>query len=234
MINNIPGNFWIRFTSPHPKDFSDELIETMAKCEKAAPYLNLPIQSGDNGILKKMNRPYTAEHYKNLVEKIKNAFKKHRKGLEKNIFLSTDVIVGFPGETKKQFENTAKIFKEIKFDMAYISQYSRRSGTAAFKLKDDVSRKEKKQREEILTEILKKTALENGKKFKGKEIEVLINKSRTTNSELGILIGKSRHYKTVKIQLNAKIQNPNADLIGKFVKVKVIDTTPFGLKGELK
>ncbi|KAF5437683.1 tRNA A37 methylthiotransferase MiaB [Candidatus Methanophagaceae archaeon] len=233
IINDIPGNFWIRFTSPHPKDFSDELAETMAKCEKAAPYLNLPIQSGDNEILKKMNRPYTTGHYKNLVEKIKNAFKKQRKGLEKNIFLSTDVIVGFPGETKKQFENTAKIFKEIKFDMAYISQYSHRSGTAAFKLKDDVSHEEKKQREKILTEILKKTALENGRKFKGKEIEVLISKSRIMNYESGILIGKSRHYKTVKIQLNAKRRNLNADLIGKFVKVKIIGIKPFGFEGKI-
>ena len=114
MINKIQGKFWIRFMSPHPKDFSDELIKVMSESEKITPYLNLPIQSGDNQILKKMNRPYTIDNYKKLVKKIRKKIPR--------ITLSTDVIVGFPGETKKQFENTAKLFKEIKFDMAYISQ----------------------------------------------------------------------------------------------------------------
>ncbi len=85
----------------------------MAKCQKVTPYLNLPVQSGDNEILKKMNRPYTVLQYKNLVKRIRIAFKKYRKGLEREIALSTDIIIGFPGETKKQFENTVKLFKEI-------------------------------------------------------------------------------------------------------------------------
>ena len=236
MINNIPGNFWIRFTSSHLKDFSDELIETMAKCKKVTPYLNLPVQSGDDEILKKMNRPYTVKQYKNLVRKIRNAFKKYRKDLEKNIFLSTDIIVGFPEETKKQLKNTAKLFKEIKFDMAYISRYSPRLGTAAAKTEDDVSSKEKAQREKVLTEILKETAQNNNEKFIGKEIYVLIEKSKNN-----FLIGKSRHYKTVKIEIlepniqnpASSIQHPASNLIGKFVKVKIINATSFGLKGKL-
>lgn len=146
MVNNIPGNFWIRFISPHPANFSDELIETMAKCEKVTPYLNLPVQSGDNEILKKMNRPYTVEQYKDLVKKIREKIP--------DINLSTDVIVGFPGETKKQFENTVKLFKEIKFNMAYIAKYSPRPGTAAFKLKDNVLLKEKKRRYKVLNDLL--------------------------------------------------------------------------------
>ena len=148
MVNDIPGDFQIRFTSPHPVDFTDELIDTMAKCKKVAPYLNLPVQSGDDEILKKMNRPYTAEQYKNLVKKIREKIP--------NINLTTDAIVGFPGETKKQFENTAKLFKEIKFNLAYIAKYSSRPGTAAFRLKDNVSLKEKKRREKVLREILEK------------------------------------------------------------------------------
>ena len=231
MVNDIPGNFWLRFTSPHPKDFSDELIETIAKCKKITPYLNLPVQSGDDEILKKMNRPYTAKQYKILVKKIRKAFEKHRKGLEKEVALSTDVIVGFPGETKKQFQNTVKLFKEIKFDMAYISQFSTRPGTAAAKIKDNVSFQEKKRRDKVLTEILKKTALEKNKKYIGKEVEVLINESRIKNQELGISIGKSRHYKTVKLQATSyRFQ----DLIGQFVKVKIIEATPWGLKGIMK
>jgi tRNA-2-methylthio-N6-dimethylallyladenosine synthase len=148
MLNEIPGNFKILFTSPHPKNFSEELIDTLADCEKFGKYLNLPVQSGDNQILKRMNRPYTVEQYKNLVKKIRKKIP--------DINLSTDVIVGFPGETKKQFKNTVKLFKEIKFDYAYIAKYSPRPGTAAFKLKDDVPLVEKKRREKILREIVDK------------------------------------------------------------------------------
>ena len=148
MANALTGDFAIRFMSPNPADFSDELIETMAECEKVAKFLNLPVQSGDNKILKKMNRPYTAEQYKNLVKKIRQKIP--------DINLSTDVIVGFPGETKKQFGNTVKLFKEIRFNIAYISKYSPRPGTAAFLLKDDVPIKEKKRREKILMELIKR------------------------------------------------------------------------------
>jgi tRNA-2-methylthio-N6-dimethylallyladenosine synthase len=228
MVNEIEGDFWIRFTSPHPKDFSDELIETMAKCKKVTPYLNLPVQSGDDEILKRMNRPYTAKQYKNLIKKIRQAFKKYRKGLEREIAISTDVIVGFPGETKKQFQNTVKLFKEIKFDMAYIAQYSPRPGTAAEKMGDNVPKKEKERRWKILTEILKETALQKNKKFIGKEVEVLIEETKN-----GFLLGKTRHYKTVKIQLDPKPYTLNANLIGQFVKVKIIDALSWGLKGKL-
>lgn len=146
MVNTIPGNFQIRFISPHPKNFSDELIDVMAKSEKVAKYINLPVQSGDNEILNKMNRPYTIEQYKNLVKKIRKKIP--------DINLSTDVIVGFPGETKSQFENTVKLFKEIKFNIAYIAKYSPRPGTAAFKLKDNVPRREKERRWKILNDII--------------------------------------------------------------------------------
>ena len=113
----------------------------MEKWKKFAKYLNLPVQSGDNQILKKMNRPYTVEQYKNLVKKIRKKIP--------DINLSTDVIVGFPGETKKQFENTVKLFKEIKFNIAYISKYSPRPGTAAFQIKDNIPWKRKREDEKI-------------------------------------------------------------------------------------
>ena len=146
MINDIPDDFKILFISPHPKNFSDELINTLAKCEKFGKYLNLPVQSGDDKILKKMNRNYTVKEYKNLVKKIRKKMP--------GIRLSTDVIVGFPGETKKQFQNTVKLFKEIKFDNAYISKYSPRPGTAAFKVENNIPLAEKKRREKILREII--------------------------------------------------------------------------------
>jgi len=148
MVNDIPGNFQIYFISPHPKNFSEELINTLAQCEKFAKYLNLPVQSGDNEILKKMRRPYAVEEYKKLVKRIREKIPE--------INLSTDVIVGFPGETEKQFQNTVKLFKEIKFNLAYIAKYSPRPGTAAFKMPDNVPLKEKKRREKILREIIRK------------------------------------------------------------------------------
>src|SRR3989344_1890927 len=209
IVNDIPGGFWIRFTSPHPKNFSDELINTMAKCEKLGEYLNLPVQAGDNQILKKMNRGYTVSQYEKLVKEIRAKIP--------NIALSTDVIVGFPGERKKQFENTAKLFRKIKYDMAYINKYSPRAGTVAAKMKDNVSPKEKIRRAKILNEIIMQTALENNKKCIGKTFEVLITAPN---------IGKTRSNKTIKI---------NNDIpVGKFVNVKITDALVWGLKGELK
>ena len=221
MVNEIEGDFWIRFTSPHPKNFSDESIETMAKCQKVTPYLNLPLQSGDNEILKKMNRGYTIGQYKELVKKIRKAFKKYRKGLEKEIAISTDIIVGFPGETKKQFLNTVKVFKKIKFDMAYIAQYSPRPKTIAEKMEDNVPKKEKERRWKILSKILEKIALKKNKKFIKKEVLVL-----PAQRKGNFLIGKNFHYKTVKFLGDKK-------LIGNFVKVKIKKALPFGLEGDL-
>jgi len=147
-INNIKGNFKINFITSHPKDMSDELIETMAKCQKLIKEIHLPVQSGDNEILKKMNRHYTASHYKKLIKKIKQKIP--------GIKISTDIIVGFPGETKKQFQNTVKLAKEIKFEKAYIAKYSPRQGTWAFKLKNNVSPQEKKTRWQILEKLINK------------------------------------------------------------------------------
>ncbi|MEK7665158.1 MAG: tRNA (N6-isopentenyl adenosine(37)-C2)-methylthiotransferase MiaB [Patescibacteria group bacterium] len=218
MINSIPGNFWIRFTSSHPKDFSDELVKTIAGCKKYKHYLNLPLQSGDNNILRKMNRPYTAVQYKNLVKKIRKAMP--------DISLSTDIIVGFPGETKKHLENTVKLFRDIRFDMAYINKYSPRAGTSAAKLKDSVSPAEKKHREKVLTEILKATALSHNKKLIGKKIIVLIDSKKNN-----IYFGKSEGYKTVKIAQESRLKT-NC-LIGGFSRVKITNANPWGLEGIL-
>jgi len=148
LLNALPGNFTIKFLSSHPKDMSDALIDTIAECEKVNKEIHLPVQSGDNTILRKMNRKYTVAHYKKLIKKIRQKMPAAT--------ISTDVIVGFPGETKKQFENTEKLFKEIKFDKAYVSIYSPRPGTAAYRLRDNVPHEEKKRRWEILNKIANK------------------------------------------------------------------------------
>jgi len=217
LINDLPGGFWLRFITSHPKDLSDELIETMAKSEKITEYLHLPVQAGDNQILKKMNRGYSVDQYKNLIEKIRKRIK--------NISISTDIIVGFPGETKKQFKQTAKLMKWVKFDMVYTAQYSPRPMTAASKLKDDVIKKEKRRREQILTKILKKTALKNNRKYINKTVEVLIEQ-KTKND---FYLGKARTFK------NVKIKDPKGSLkIGQFIKTKIIKATPWGLEGRIE
>lgn len=221
-INEIPGNFWIRFTSPHPKDFTKELIETIAKSEKVTPYINLPVQSGDNDVLKRMRRPYTIEKYKKIIKEIRKSFKKYRQGLETNPSISTDIIVGFPGEARKQFRNTLKLVKEIKFDSVYFARYSPRSGTMAKDFKGQILDSEKKEREDILQKEIEKIGLERNKRFIGKVIEVLIEKKRNN-----FLLGKSRHFKTVKVK------GKNKAKVGKIIKVKILKATPFGLEGEI-
>jgi len=212
-INNISGKFWIRFTSSHPKDFSSDIIKAMKECKKVTPYLNLPVQAGDDKILKKMNRPYTIKQYKKII-------KEARKHIP-NITISTDVIVGFPGETKQQFNNTVKLFKEIKYDMAYINKYSFRAGTKAAKLKDGISALEKKEREGILNNILKQTALENNKKYINKEVEALIDSQKSKDA----WIGKTKEYKTIVVE-------SKNNLLGQFIKAKITNATSWGLKGE--
>jgi tRNA-2-methylthio-N6-dimethylallyladenosine synthase len=145
IINDIPGDFLIHFMSSHPKDFSDKLIKTISESKKVSREIHLPVQSGDNAVLKKMNRKYSVSHYKNLIKKIRKAVP--------DIRISTDVIVGFPGETEKQFQNTVKLFKKLKFSKAYIGKYSSRPGTPSAKMKDNVPIEEKKRRWEILNEI---------------------------------------------------------------------------------
>ncbi|MCD6271118.1 radical SAM protein, partial [bacterium] len=205
----------------HPKDLTDELIETMAKCKKVTPYINLPVQSGDDEILKRMNRPYTASHYKKLIQKLRSSFKKYRQGLEGELAISTDIIVGFPGETKKHFENTKKLVKEVGFFMAYIAQYSPRPGTAAYHLKDDVPPEEKAKREKELTEIVRKCGLKFNKKFVGKTVDALVLEKKKD-----FYFGKTRHYQTIKFKADKD------NLIGNFVQLQVRKAFDFGLEGK--
>jgi tRNA-2-methylthio-N6-dimethylallyladenosine synthase len=239
-INSIPGNFWIRFLTSHPKDMSDELIETIAKGEKVCEYVHLPIQAGDDEILRRMNRKYTAKQYLGLIKKIKKAFAKFKPGILYSI--TSDVIVGFPGETKKQLLKSAEIMKKVEYDMVYFGQYSPRPGTVAWKLKDNVSKKEKERREKYLNEIIKKTSLENNKKYLGKIVDVLVthyksknntgNLSRERlpkkNSSVIKYFGKTRTMKNVKFGSNKK------NLVGKFVKVKITKANAWNLEGVLQ
>jgi len=213
MIDEIPGDYWLSFATSHPKDMSDKLIKVMAQAKHLISYLHLPVQSGDDEVLRKMNRRYTAKHYVNLVKKVRRAMP--------GITISTDIIVGFPGETKKQFANTVELFREVKFDMAYLAQYSPRAGTAAAKLKDDVPKEEKQRREKVINNVLKKTALIKNKNLVGKHLEVLVEKYKS-----GQCFGRTRNFKNIKFV-------SEKDLTGQIVLVKVTDCYAWGLSGEL-
>jgi len=217
-IAQIPGKFWIRFVTSHPEDFTRELIEVIVEEKKICNYIHLPVQSGSTAVLKKMNRKYTKSEYLKLISKIKKAIP--------DTSLSTDIIVGFPGETKKQFDESADVMKKVKFDMAYVAQYSPRPGTAAAKMEDDVTREDKKRRERVLTQILRETSLENNRGLIGETVEVLVE-SGIRNQELGSgLIGKTEHFKNVRFKGDKK-------LVGEFVKVKITKASEFGLEGKL-
>lgn len=218
-LTKIPGHFWIRFSSSHPKDMSDELIEAIGSSDKVANHLHLAVQSGDNDILQLMNRKYTVEHYRELIAKVRKA--------KPGIAITTDLIVGFPGETKKQFQASVKLFKDLKFEMGYISQYSSRPGTVSWKMKDDVSREEKKSRDKIITDILRETSLAVNKKLLNKEVEVLVDGINAR----GKFYGKTSSSKTVLFTDTAK--HKPEELIGQFVKVKIIKALTFGLEGKL-
>ncbi|MFA5163516.1 MAG: tRNA (N6-isopentenyl adenosine(37)-C2)-methylthiotransferase MiaB [Patescibacteria group bacterium] len=213
-LADIPGDFWLRFSSSHPKDLSGKLIRVMSQSDKICHHLHLAVQSGDDRILKAMNRKYSAKQYVDLVAKIRQA--------KPGIAISTDVIVGFPGETKAQFNNSLKLFKQLNFDQAFIARYSPRFGTAAAKLKDNVSLEEKKKREEILEKVLKKSALENNKKLLGKEIVILVE----SQNRKGKYFGLSSSSKTVSL-VDKKVK------IGEFVKAKITGVRDFGLTGEV-
>jgi len=209
IIDNLKGDFWLSFLTSHPKDLSDELLDVISGGKNISPYLHLPIQSGDDHILDKMNRKYSVKHYKNLIAKARKKIP--------HLAVSTDIIVGFPGETEAQFQNTAKLMKEIKFDMAYIAKYSPRPQTAAARLKDNVTLKEKKERWQYLTNILRETALENNKKLLYKTVTILAENEN---------FGQTNTFKDVKFRGDKK-------LIGKFVRIKIMEAKPWGLKGDV-
>jgi MiaB/RimO family radical SAM methylthiotransferase len=182
-LNPLPGEFKIKFMTNHPKDMSNKLINTIGECEKVEKEIHLPVQSGDNETLKKMNRKYTVQEYEKLVEKIRKKIP--------NVKITTDVIVGFPNETEKQFQNTVRLFKKIKFDMAYINKYSRREGTVAAKFKDNISWQEKKTRWEILNGLVNSTKNQpKADPLRAKKIIVVLGPTASGKSELAVQLAK--------------------------------------------
>lgn len=206
----------IRFMTSHPWDFSDEMIEVIAKYDNIMPFIHLPLQSGSNEILKKMNRRYTIEDYKILYDKLKKA--------KANVSFSTDIIVGFPNETKEQFQKTLDLVEYAKYDNAYTFIFSPRNGTPASKMEDNVPLQEKQERLQLLNDVVNKYMLQQNQRFENEIVEVLVEGNSKKNDEY--LSGYTEHNKLINF-----IGDKN--LIGKLVKVKVTKANTWSLKGEL-
>lgn len=219
-INSLPGRFWLSFVSSHPKDMSDELIETISSCEKLCECVHLPLQSGSDEVIRRMNRHYTQEHYLQLIHKIRAAFARNKPAVP--LAITTDIIVGFPGESRKDFLETKKVMKKALFDMAYFGQFSPRPGTAAWNMPDDVSKKEKEDREKELNDILLETALANNKKILHEKIEVLVEKQTSD-----FYYGKTRTLKNIRIRTAQTLP------LGDFVLAKVTKILPMSLEAEI-
>ena len=206
----------IRFVTSHPWNFTEKMIDVIAKYENIMPYIHLPIQSGSDEILKKMNRRYTISEYKKLFDSIKNKVP--------NVSITTDIIVGFPNETEEDFQKTLDIVNYCKFDGAYTFIFSKRVGTVASLMEDKVSFEEKEKRLHILNELVNKYSLENNQKYLNKIVEVLV--IGTSDRGDNKVCGYTDTMKLVNI-VGSK------DLIGKIVKVKIIDAKSFSLDGEV-
>ena len=204
----------IRFMTSHPWDFTDEMINIIAKYNNIMPSIHLPVQSGNTRILKLMGRRYTKEKYLELFHKLKDRISQ--------VAISTDIIVGFPNETEEEFNDTLELVNICKFDLAYTFIFSKRVGTPAEKMKDDISIEEKEKRLYKLNELVNKYALENNKKLEGKIIEVLVE-AQSDKDEY--LMGYSDTNKLVNLK-------GEDNLIGKIVKVKIIEAKTWSLNGK--
>ena len=205
----------VRFVTSHPWDFTDEMIEVIKKYKNIMPSIHLPVQSGNNDILKLMGRRYTKESYIELFKKLKST--------KKNMSITTDIIVGFPNETEDEFQDTIKLAEECKFDGAYTFIFSKREGTPAARMSDTISKEVKEERLQRLNEVINKYALENNKKLLNKEVEVLVEGQSEKKSDM--LMGYTDTNKLINFK------GPK-DIIGKIVKVKVTDVKTWSLDGE--
>lgn len=205
----------VRFMTSHPWDFTDKMIEVISKCENIMPYIHLPIQSGSDRILKLMGRKYTKKEYLELVKKIRDKIP--------GVSITTDIIVGFPGETEEDFLETLEVVNLVKYDLAYTFIFSPREGTPASKMKDETSVEVKKERLNRLNELINKYALESNKKMLDKTVDVLITGE---SLKKGKYMGYSDNMKLVNVK-------GDESCLGKIVPVKITDAKTWSLDGEV-
>jgi tRNA-2-methylthio-N6-dimethylallyladenosine synthase len=215
-VCKIDGIERVRFISPHPKDFTDDVIEAIANNSKIARVLHLPLQSGSSAVLKKMNRKYTKEQYLELVDKIKTRIP--------DVVLSTDIIVGFPGETEEDFEDTLDVVRKVNYEQVFMFIYSRREGTVADKMENQIPEEIKHKRFDRLKELFDSRVSENNQKYIGTTQKILVDGYSKNDKET--LTGRTDTNKVVNFK-------GNEELIGKMINIKITEEHKWYLTGEL-
>jgi tRNA-2-methylthio-N6-dimethylallyladenosine synthase len=215
ILSQIPGIKRIRYTSPHPGDFTDELLDVMVSCSQICNQIHLPVQSGSTRLLKAMRRGYTREGYLKVIRKIENA--------ARAIAISTDLIVGYPGESESDFQDTLSLLDEVQYDSTFSFKYSPRPNTVAFGVPDDVSDEEKGRRLTILQEIQRQIQYKRNSFCMGQTMEVLVEEKARSRVALS---GRTSNNKIVNFD------GPET-LIGKFVDLEITGFSPNSLKGVL-
>ena len=214
-INQIEGIERIRFVSPHPKDFTDDVIEAIRDCKKVCKFVHLPLQSGSTNMLKVMNRKYTKEQYLNLVEKMKAQIP--------NIKFSTDIIVGFAGETEEDFEDTLDVVRKVGFEQVFMFIYSRRVGTPGDKMPNQIPEEIKHERFNRLKQLVESQIAENNQSYLGTKQKVLVEGPSKNNEKM--LTGRTESNKVVVFE-GAR------SLVGSMVEVKMVEVHLWYFKGE--
>lgn len=215
-LNDIDGMSRIRFTTSHPKDLSDRLIEAMAELDKVCEHIHLPIQSGNNDVLRRMKRGYSIEHYKELISALHSAVS--------DVAITTDILVGFPGETDAEFENTLRTIEEIRFDAAFMFAFNAIEGTVAASLPEQIPAKVKNERLRRVIETQNRITVEKNTEQLGQHFEVLVEGPSPKDSKR--LTGLTRQNKTVNFPADAK-------LAGKLVQVCVTEAHLYGFAGDI-
>ena len=211
-VHEIEHLWRIRFLTSHPADMRERIIDVAASLPKVCEHIEIPVQSGDDAILRRMVRGYTVDQYRRLVAQIRERIP--------GVSLATDVIVGFPGETEEQFANTCQLLEEIRFDAVHVAAYSPRSGTAASRLPDDVPQEEKERRRKIIEELQEDIASEINQRLLGKTVEVLVEEKHK-----GKWKGRTRTHKLVFFR-------DEGDWRGKLAQVKITWAGPWSMQGE--
>ncbi|MGL5051865.1 MAG: tRNA (N6-isopentenyl adenosine(37)-C2)-methylthiotransferase MiaB [Fusobacteriaceae bacterium] len=215
-ISEIEGDFWIRFISPHPKDFKEDVIDVIASSDKIAKSIHVPLQSGSTRILKLMNRGYTKEEYLELTKKIKAKIPEAA--------ITSDIIVGFPQETEEDFLDTLNLIKEIQFETSYMYMYSVRKGTKAADMVEQVEDGVKKERLQRLITLQNEASKSTGERYLGKTVKVLVEGFSRKNKEM--LTGRTSTNKVV-------IFKGNVEMAGTFANIKINDCKTWTLYGDL-
>ena len=216
-VNKIDGIERIRFVSPHPKDFTEDVIEAIKKCDKVCKIIHLPLQSGSSKVLKSMNRKYTKEQFITLAEKMKERIP--------NVVFSTDIIVGFPGETEEDFEDTLDVVKRVNFEQVYMFIYSRRVGTPGDKMENQIPEEIKHKRFDRLKALVESGISVNNQKYIGTVQKVLVEGESKNNPNM--LTGRTDSNKVV-------IFEGTKDLIHKVINLKIVSEHMWYLKGKLE